>query len=223
MPDMRDEAGLGDTVADLVPEQLPTAAELQAASEVDAVPVAPVLDDPDDFSFDDFLGGVTPFRRAVRLYSRPDLVAEMDQLAATIIQDKAYGATDPVQAFNAVREQFYASGRWFVLEGRSADWVEETRKRLVAERGYTVDERGVLSDGPDREQVLEAITHEMLRLQLVTPSNATVEGMAALAAKVPGEYRKLLACQAFVNSTLPENSKVLTVDFSRAPSAGTGD
>ncbi|HLS02591.1 MAG TPA: hypothetical protein VK054_11540, partial [Beutenbergiaceae bacterium] len=37
--------------------------------------------DPEDFDFDEFIAGVRPGRRAVRVTMRPDLMGERDQIA----------------------------------------------------------------------------------------------------------------------------------------------
>lgn len=215
MVDMRDEAGLGETY-DPVPEP----GQQPQTEEVEMVDVSPPLD-PEDFDFDEFLQGARPFRRAVRLFMRPDLVSEMDQLGGRINgAPEGADTTALVEQFYAVKDAFYASARWFVVESRSVEWVEQQRKELCKEFGLSIKKNGELSDGPRREEALEAMTHELLLRQIVTPSTGlTRDKLAVLAERTPGEYRKLLVTQGFVNSNLAEGSGVLTVDFSRGPSS----
>lgn len=216
MTDMRDESALGEGT-DMVPEPGQPALE----NDVELVDVSPPLD-PDDFDFDAFLEGARPFRRAVRLFMRADLVADLDEISAQIVNaPKDADTTSLVERFDAVKAEFYASGRWFVLESRSAEWVEAQRKLLAKEFGLSIKKTGELGDGPRREEALEQMTHELLRRQIVTPTVVSREGLATLAERSPGEYRKLLVTQGFVNSNLAERSGVLTVDFSRGPSAAT--
>ena len=222
MTDMRDEAGLGESY-DPVPEPgQPMAAvydEVEQDPTPETVDVSPELD-PEDFDMDAFLEGVRPFRRAVRLFMRADLVAEMDELGGQI--NNAPAGTDTstlVEQFYAKKAAFYDSGRWFVLEARSPEWVEVQRKEMAKEYGLSIKKTGELGDGPRREEALEGMTHELLRRQIVTPTKVSRENLAKLAARSPGEYRKLLVTQGFVNSNLAERSGVLTVDFSRGPSS----
>lgn len=218
MTDMRDESALGED-ADMVPEPgQRTEGEPQAVELVD---VSPELD-PEDFDFDAFLEGARPFRRAVRLFMRADLIAELDELGARIMNaPKGTDTKALVARFDSIKAAFYASGRWFVLETRSAEWVEEQRRTMVKEFGLSLKKDGSVGDGPRRDEALEAMTHELLRRQVVTPTGVTRDGLAKLAERSPGEYRKLLVTQGFVNANLAERSGVLTVDFSRGPSATT--
>lgn len=215
MTDMRDEATLGEDY-DPVPEP-----GQQPQDGLETVDVSPPLD-PEDFDFEAFLAGARPFRRAVRLFMRADLIADLDELGARITN--APDGTDTsglVTRFYDVKREFYDSGRWFVLEARSPEWVEAQRKEMVKEFGLSLKKDGSVGDGPRRDEALESMTHEMLLRQIVTPTGVTRAGLAALADRSPGEYRKLLAAQGFVNANLAERSGVLTVDFSRGPSAGT--
>lgn len=219
MTDMRDESALGEDT-DLVPEP---GQPVPPENDVELVDVSPPLD-PEDFDFDAFLEGARPFRRAVRLFMRADLIAEMDELAGQI-NNAPQGAdtTKLVTQFYATKDAFYASGRWFVLEARSPEWVEAARKELAKEFGLSIKKSGELGDGPRREEALEQMTHEMLRRQIVTPTKVSRDNLEKLAARSPGEYRKLLVTQGFVNANLAERSGVLTVDFSRGPSAAAAD
>lgn len=209
--DRRDESSLGDEGPDFV----------QAVSDavVDTTPDVSA----DDFDFEAFLQGARPSHRSVRLYMRPDLVATMEELADRL---QAAGDTieddDPLLAeFLATKQAFYASGRWFTLEGRSGEWIDATRKTMAAKYGLKVEKDGTLGEGKQRAEALQAIMVRLLAEQIVTPSNVTPEGLATLAERSPSEFRKLLAAQGIVNSSLAELAKVLTVDFSHAPSTAT--
>lgn len=221
MTDMRDESALGED-ADMVPEP-GQRVEGEPQEVLETVDVSPPLD-PEDFDFDAFLEGARPFRRATRLFMRADLIAELDELGAQIQNaPKGTDTTELVARFYEVKAAFYDSGRWFVLEARSPEWFELARKELAKEFGLSIKKSGELGDGPRREEALEQMTHEMLLRQIVTPTGVSRSGLTKLAERSPGEYRKLLVTQGFVNANLAERSGVLTVDFSRGPSVAAAD
>lgn len=213
MTDARDESSLGDDTPDLVD------ATVDDTPVVDTTP--PI--DADDFDFGEFLDGARPNHRSVKLYMRPDLIGRMEELAAQIVDDHNVGDDDPrVAEFTSTREAFLDSGRWFTVQARSGEWVEAKRKALAKRFGCEIKSDGTLSDGKRRTEALSAITTELLAEQIVFPTRGvSAERLAALAERSPTEFRKLLVAQGMANSSLAETAKVMTVDFSRAPSTAT--
>lgn len=188
-----------------------------------SVDVTPDLD-PDDFDFEAFLDGVRPARRAVKVYARADLLADLDELEDEITRaTKSQDRNRLVKRFDQVRDEFYASGRYFVVEARSGEWIEEfqkqAEKRLGVDAGLDVATAEDLT--PEQVKARQDIGMLLLAQQIVVPSNVTVEGLQRLAERVPGEVSKLIVAQTMVNRQVAETAKVLTRDFSPAPSGQT--
>lgn len=205
-----DESSLGDDG----PEYVDPAAGVINTTE---------LVEPEDFDFTEFLQGARPDRRSVRLYMRPDLIGRMEELADAIGGLGDVGEDHPlVVEFEATRDAFHASGRWFTVEARSGEWVDHIRKAMAKDYSLKINRDGTLSDGPRRQEAISAITMRLLAEQIVTPSTGvTPEALAELAQRSPNEIRKLLVAQGIANGSLAETAKVLTVDFSHAPSTST--
>lgn len=225
----RDESSLGDDRPDLVDDLTDSYADtadlgtVQVHDETDEDP------NPDDFSLDDFLAGARPALRSIRLFMRPDLIADLDELAATIdrLPDDDDRLPDLVQRFNDTRDAFYASGRRFVVQSRSGEWIEKVNRDMAHARGFKVREDGTLSNGNGndaaarRSQALQDITCELLARQIVSPAGVTAAKLAELAELLPTEFAKLLAAQGVANRAQAQNAKVLSADFSRGSSAAT--
>lgn len=214
--DTRDESALGDDHADLVG----TAPPLEDA----VVDTTPPLD-AETFSIDEFLQGVRPNQRSVKLYMRADLIGALDELGEQIekLPDDTDDATLEalVKRFNETRDAFYASGRWFTVRSRSQEWLNAITKTIAQEFGVAIKEDGTLSKTPRQAELYQALTCEALAQQIVSPAGVTRQHMIALSDSTPSEFRKLLVAQEMANSSLAQNAKVLTADFSPAPSADT--
>ena len=166
---------------------------LSAAPADASEPVA----DAEDFDVADWLSGVRPTRRAVRLYPRGDLVAGMEDLAQRIEQLPDGPEVDAlIDEAEALRAEFYASGRLFVVEARSPEWGTELEKQCKA-------------DGLDAQETL----WRRLAAQTVIPT-ISAEQVATLYETAPGEAAKLINAVNLANAQVAETG-VAQRDFSQ--------
>lgn len=182
------------------------------------VDVSPEVE-PEDFDFEAFLSGVRPTRRAVQVFARADLVAVMEEVAgeyAAAEDDGAPAAKRKAIAarFTEAREAFLASGRWFVLEKRSSEWIEKFRKGTAARLDITLPEDDEKMGTDDRMAMLL----EQLAAQIASPTGVTAAGLRKLYEANEGEVSKLVTAMTFVNTQLGQSAKVLARDFSLARS-----
>ena len=199
-------------------------ADVAVAETVD---VSPEID-AEDFSWDDFLAGVRPTRRAVEVFARADLVAQMEEVAAPLLR-RADDDETPLTAaekkiaaeVKRLRAEFKASGRWFVAEARSRERIAKVQEEAAARHGITIkDEDGnpVPVQGEDWAKIKRAVLADAI----VIPTGTTEERLERLEAMSPTEYPKLEAARTVANSKLAQSAEVLTRDFSHAPSAAPG-
>lgn len=159
----------------------------------------------ESFDVEEWLAGVRPTRRAVTLYGRSDVLAEMDVLAYRIEQLPADAdAEELIDEFETLRAQFL-QGRTFVVEGRSGEWRDEFEREARERLGFR---KGSGTAAQRRSLLLE-----LLAAQIVVPE-VSADQLAKLAAANEGELSKLLVAQTFANQQVAESSKVVTLDFS---------
>ena len=122
--------------------------------------------DPKTFDFAAFVAGIRPTRRAVTIYSRGDLAAERDLLAARISESQdaqrpAKERTAMQKRLKEITEEITASAIDVVVEGRSSEWVSKLNQALVKDG---VDDGVVRSSHIIAEQVVqpEGVTAELL-------------------------------------------------------------
>lgn len=184
--------------------------------DLDASDIADTTPDvtPQDFDPVAFLAGVRPQRRAVILYSRGDLIADME-IAATRIErmsDDDPDLNDAIDEFEALRARFRASGAWWEVEARSQDWQDEARRTAAEALGVSkADYDADMLHPAQRQRILL----EQLAGQIVTPSGVSAETLAAMVAVAETEVAKLVVAMTLVNSRLAQKSDVLDVDFSQ--------
>ena len=194
--------------------------DVTSPEPVDATPKI----DAEDFDWDSFLQGVRPTRRAVRIYARADLVADMEEVAAGYRDDLPAAEKRKIaERVAALREEFEASARWFVAEARSADRVDKVRREAAKRHGITLPPDDATGD----EALISRADYDTLERAIVAdaivvPSGLTEEGLARLAEAAPTEYPKLVVAMKQANSRLAQNAEVLTRDFSRGRSAARG-
>ena len=160
---------------------------------------------PEDFDVASWLGGVRPTRRAVRLYGRADVLGRMEEIAGMVelVDDPG----ELLDEFDALKDAFEASSRWFVVEARSAEWVEDFRR--VARQRYGLGKRDTITE---RHQV--AILLAQLAEQIVSPTGVTPEHLERLHETNAGELNKLVVAMTMANEHVAESAKVLALDFS---------
>lgn len=174
----------------------------------------------EDFDFDEWLSGVRGTRRAVRVYARADLVAEMEKVAEGYHDDlPAKERRRIADEVLALREQFEASGAWFVTEARSNERIKRVRDASAKRRGITLPADDATGDEamiPVADWTL--IERDLLVDAIVSPA-VDFDGLSRLAEVAPTEYVKLAVAMRQANSALAQNAGVVTRDFSPAPSA----
>lgn len=164
---------------------------------------------PADFDFAGWLAGFRATRRSVKLYGRADLIGEAERLLADGDTDGASKALDA----------FEASGVWFTVEQRSAEWVSELRRGMAKAKRWKLDDE----DNPvhDDDSVQYHRNREMnlgqLAQQVVSPQ-VTAEQLAQMAESNENEVAKLLVCVNLANRQLGESAGFLQrlSDTSRA-------
>lgn len=187
-----------------------------------SVDVSPDVD-AEDFDFGAFLDGVRATRRAVKVYARADLVAQMDEVAGGYRDDLPAQAKKKILAeVTRLSEEFEASGRWFVTEARSKEWIDDfrakTARRLGVDPADSVEADGDLT--PEQREARKAVLLEQVAAQVVVPSGVTAEGLARLGQVNVGELNKIVTAMAYANSQ--SAAKGMARDFSPAPSAKSG-
>lgn len=160
----------------------------------------------DDFDFGSWLAGVRPTRRAVQLYARGDLVARLDELEGRIDAATDDEVDELLEEFERLRAEF-RDGRWFIVEARSPEWVEEYRKRATG--------KGKLSDAGRIRIVVGQLAEQIVQPQV------SAEQLAVLYDRNPGELNKLVVAMTFANNQVAETAGSLTRDFSSRRSDGT--
>lgn len=192
----------------------------EVAEVVDATPAL----DADDFDWDAFLQGVRPTRRAVKVYGRADLVADMEEVAGQFRDDLPAAEKRRIRdEVLALRAQFEASGQYFVTEARSADRVDKVRKEAAARHGITLP----AADATGEDAMIPRADYDKLERAIladaiVIPSGVTEQGLAVLAEQAPTEYPKLVVTMKAANTRLAQGAEVLTRDFSQGRSEGRG-
>lgn len=193
---------------------------------VETVDVTPEID-AEDFDFESFLAGARPTRRAVKIYRRADLVAAIEEAAGPLLQredddHRPLNAAEKKAAKEVarLREEFEASGVWFVAEARSRDWQTKTREEIAKRLGLD------LGDDVPADEVTDAhrearytVSLHMAAEQIAIPSGATAEGLRRLGQINEGELTKVLVAVYTANAQQAQAAGVLTRDFSPAPSA----
>ena len=197
---------------DITDEALGGPDDALAATSEDATE-APTVE---EFDFDDFLSGVRPTRRRVKLYAKAHLLAEMDELAERAadndLADEQLAEIE--ERFHALREEFRASGRWFTVEKRSSDAIRKFRRELAKRAKIDVNKDGDTRDGEDS---ITLAIHQVAE-QVISPEGVTADGIRRLYEANEGEFQKLYTAVTLANSQLAEQARVVAPDFSLRPS-----
>lgn len=169
---------------------------------------------PQDFQWADFLAGVHPTRRGVRLYPQAQLVARMEYLADRIEALPDGPEVDQlIDEFEQTKAAF-KEGVWFEVEKRSSEWVKKFRTDLAAKLDLNLGTEEKDFADADPQHSMTAVLHQ-LAAQIVTPANTTYEDLHRLYEANEGELNKLIVTMGFTNEALAERAKVLDVDFSQ--------
>ena len=165
---------------------------------------------PEDFSFADFVAGIRPTRRAVRVYARGDLAAERDILRAQIqaAQDQQAKAPEIKKlrdSLAAITAEMNADGSVIdiVVEGRSSEAVKKLSEALE-------------DDIPGEDKQAERDLH-MVAAQVVAPEGVTADLLGQIRALSEPQWQQLIFACAEANTT----AGVATPDFSRGRSGTT--
>ena len=161
--------------------------------------IVPEGEDPGDFTFAAWLSGVRPTRRSETIYARLDLQAEIDRMAEMEIRATDGRGDEYRQRAIELTAELVASGIPFVLEARSAEWIQSFHDDL--------DKRGIKDES--------ARIVEQIAAQVISPEGVTAEDLAALYEITPAQVTKLVQALVNVNTAVP----VINPRFSR-PSSG---
>ena len=178
--------------------------------------VTPDLPEPENFDLDAWLEGVRPTRRAVLLYGRSDVIARMEEIAGTIGDSPDDDVDEMVEEFERLKAAFLDSGRWFVVEARSPEWVDDYRRAAKKDLGITK------KDDPTERQKVSVLLGQLAQ-QIVTPHGVTVTALERLHETAPGELNKLIVAMTYANEQLSGTAKVLSMDFSSRRSGAVPD
>jgi hypothetical protein len=201
-----------------------TPAKKTAAARAAAVAVTPdpalLVDDVDadevetpevdeDFNLDEWISGISPTVRAVKIYQRHDLFARLDELETELRVTKAIpaddrGANDPtpesVEAeMDEVLKVIDESGVWFKIKGLSDDARDAIKDRLK--------KRGVKDD-------LTVALHE-LAAAVVSPPGVTATHLRTIGEANEVQLKMLMATFGFACTQPPR----VTAPLSRSSSA----
>lgn len=132
------------------------------------------------FDLEAWLNGLSRLRRAVTLYSDLGANAELDVLRTRETELRESGASrDEIEEVAARRRQVAKritdSAVDVVLEGRSAEWLNEMRRKVTAEGKEPT--AGLL---------------EIIAAQIVQPEGITADVLAVINEKSPGQMANLM-------------------------------
>lgn len=178
----------------------------------DSVDITPELK-VEDFDLDEFVAGARKSRRAVTITSRPDLVAELDKIAARaadLPEDDEESAQNLLDEYEDLRLQIKASQRIFVVEARSLHRARQIQKQLE-KRGIT--EPGKKATEEDVRDYNETLAYHRLADGIVIPSGVTPETLQAMAEVLEPEVNKLLGAFQAANEKAP--GREIDIPFSR--------
>ncbi|MCH8613473.1 hypothetical protein [Arsenicicoccus dermatophilus] len=205
-------------------------ADTADADVVEASLTTVTTPDPDPAAFDleEFLAGIRPVLRRIRIYPRGDLVAQADALADELEDlGRAHAAVvgtpaedDAAAAFLAARERleelrrtYQESAVEWVVQERSADWVAQTRTEFCQARGVEPQPGGAVPD-----DLVQEFTYHVTAEMTVTPAGVTTDTMRRLHEAAPHEFERIdAACTAALSQAGP-TSWGMTADFSLRPS-----
>lgn len=164
---------------------------LYEETSVDVTPPS----NPAGFDFSAWLAGWRPVRRAVKLYSKAHLIADVERL---LDEGDEPGA-------QAVWDEFEASGAWIILEQRSQEWQTKFRRNLAHEKGWRLDG----DDDPLEVEQRREVNLRQLAEQIAEPP-ITYEQLEQMRLVNENEVAKLIVAMNLANRQLAESP-----DFSR--------
>jgi hypothetical protein len=175
---------------------------------------------PENFDIDEWIAGVRPTRRSVRLVANGHLVARLEEIADQIERaPEDADVDDLIDQYDAIKAQV-REGVWFTLEKRSSEWVYEFLRSTCASLGYPAPERGDQPLGKlTTEQRIEVVLRQVAA-QTVVPQGLTAGHLQRMLDANEGELNKLVLTMDAVNSTLAESAGVMDRDFSGRRSSG---
>lgn len=179
---------------------------------------------PQTFNSTEFLAGVRPTRRSVQIVERADLVGDMERLAQ--LYAEADDADDDAACealaaeFGDVSAQFHASKRWYTVEKRSSEWVEDFRAKL--EKQHSLDFGDGTDENPGNPRHRRIAMQHQLAEQIVSPEGTTFDDLQGLYERNEGELNKLIVALTVVNTQQATAAKVATPGFSLRRSGKKG-
>lgn len=171
-----------------------------AATEPQSVDVTPDVK-AENFDIDAFVNGARHATRAVLIYQRPDLLADIEiaEREVELARKKRQRVSDLEDHLDDLYRALVDSGRWFHVQGRSDAWRSDV-------------EKSVKKAGGSKEDVVL----EQLAQSIVVPSNVTADHLRRLQEIDEAQVKKLVA--AFSIACVQPTQ--VTAPFSRARSKG---
>ena len=171
----------------------------------------------ENFDIDEWIAGIRPTRRSVKLHPDAHLIARMEEIADRIDLTPDDQDVDAlIEEFEQARRQVN-DGMWFTLEKRSSEWIKTFRLKMLEQLGAHLDPD--LGEKVTREHRL-AVTLHQIAAQCVAPAGLTYEQIRRLVEANEGEATKLVLALDNVNTVLAEQAGVMDRDFSERRSNG---
>ncbi len=165
---------------------------------------------PATFNIAEWVAGLRPALRAVKLYQRPDLMQDVDRLRAELRVaeaiphgDRALGDDRPPsvveQELFDVAQRFEASAAWFVVRGLSDTArdvaVEQAKAVHLAASGKPTADAGEPSD--------LLVTRHTLAAAITEPAGVTPAVLEAIEEASPAQIKLLLTAYGMVANQAP--------------------
>ena len=173
---------------------------------------------PENFNLSEWISGVQSTVRAVNVYQRSDLIAEIDSLEGQLktlrsIPEGERGLeeegeeNDILERMLEVHKQFVASGITFKVQGRSENWCAAKEKEWSGHRE---------TNGKSKNEKRVFIQLHQLADSIIHPEGVTYELLAQLREASEPQIRKLLVAFSLACNAQPK----VTVPFSQPSSGG---
>ncbi|HET7398997.1 MAG TPA: hypothetical protein VFJ94_10790 [Intrasporangium sp.] len=214
---------MSDPVADDQP--LSAAPPQAAAAAFGIVDSTPPLD-PATFDLDDFIAGMRPTRRTVKIHERGDLIGVMDEIVDRIDSTpEDQDVNDLIAAYEQAKQAFLAHTAYWTVEKRSSEWVTDRWATYARANGLTLDKDGDTTDMKARLRLLiDQLVGQVVEVKPAggapVPVQVTHERLRRMYDANEGELNKLMYAMTDANQAVAQSARVLTRDFSQRSSTG---
>lgn len=188
-------------------------------TEIPNLPDEQELATPENFDLNAWVSGIQPTTRAVNIYGRADLIAEIEMLEAKLkiaeaaadsgeeSLDDAGSVADLEARLTQRYQEFVDSGITFKVQGRSENWLDAVEKRC---------RNSARVNGASKDEKTVFVQLNQLAESIVQPEGVTYEHLAALREVSESQVRKLLVAFSLACNQAPQ----VTAPFSQRSSGG---